>query len=76
MHNVSGAFVDLCLGGKVRPTNIDEFVEAWHLGGSKKSIWDFLGLTPEEYTRWVEQPESINAVIEARRSAWVTGSAP
>lgn len=66
MYNDSEVFVDLCLAGKVPPADIDEFVEAWHLSASKKNVWDFLGLTPEEYTRWVEQPESINAIIEAR----------
>jgi len=72
MHNDPGCFVDLCLAGKVRPTDIDDFVEAWHGGASRRDIWDFLGLTRDEYARWVEEPSSIDGIIEARRTGVAT----
>lgn len=76
MYSDAGPFVDLCLAEKVRPTDIDDFVEAWHGGTSREDVWDFLGLTRDEYARWVEEPKSINVILEARRSASAARSSP
>ncbi|WP_448190396.1 hypothetical protein [Azospirillum sp. sgz301742] len=72
MYSDAGSFVDLCLAGKVRPVDIDDFVEAWHAGASKKDVWDFLGLTHEEYGRWVEEPDAIDDIVDQRRDASTT----
>jgi len=72
MYSDAGTFVDLCLAGKVQPADIDDFVEAWHEGASRKDVWDFLGLTREEYGRWVEEPAAITDIVDQRRNASTT----
>lgn len=67
MSREEGTFVDLCLRGEILAEEIDDFVSRWHKGGTGKKIYDFLGLTREEYGLWVEKPSSLNIVLEARK---------
>jgi len=67
MSRNQGSFVDLCLGGSVRAEEIDDFVDAWHNGDSAEPIYDFLGMSREEYGLWVEQPRLLHLILEARR---------
>ncbi len=60
-------FVDLCLGGEALAEEIDDFVDAWHEGGTGKPIYTSLGMTREEYGLWVEQPDSLDVILEARK---------
>lgn len=62
-------FISLCLTGKLQPIDIDDFVEVWHTGAFKKEVWEFLGLTLEEYRHWVERPGSIKDIMEQRQNA-------
>jgi hypothetical protein len=59
-------FVELCLAGDVLMDEIDDYVHAWHTGDTKESIYDFLGMTREEYDLWVEQPRSLRLILAAR----------
>ena len=67
MSRSEGNFVDLCLGGEALAEEIDDFVDAWHEGGTGKPIYTFLGMTREEYGLWVEQPDSLDVILEARK---------
>jgi hypothetical protein len=60
-------FVDQCLAGEVAAEEIDDFVTAWHEGDDGRPIHQFLGLTPEEYAVWVEQPASLRYILFSRR---------
>jgi hypothetical protein len=47
---------------------MDDAVEAWHLDRhTQQAIWEYLGMTHEEYGRWVENPRAILDIIEERR---------
>lgn len=61
-----GTFVDLCLKGEAIAEDIDDFVDAWHEGGTGMPLSTFLGMTREEYALWVEKPASLNIILEAR----------
>lgn len=60
-------FIDLCLGGKALPAEIDDFVELWHEGGSTLPLHEFLGMTPEEYSAWVQKPDLLPHIIKDHR---------
>jgi hypothetical protein len=60
-------FVDLCLKGEVLAEEIDDFVDAWHEGGTGKPLYAFLGMTREEYGLWVEKPAALSIILEARK---------
>ena len=67
MSRSSGTFVDLCLGGSVLAEEIDDFVDAWHDGDSSEPIYDYLGMTRDEYGLWVEKPRLLHMILEARK---------
>jgi hypothetical protein len=63
-------FIDLVLAGQIAATSIDDFVEEWHhspAGGRAGTIelHEYLGLTWDEYSLWVEQPESLRSLTVA-----------
>ena len=33
---------------------IDDYFEAWHVSSSDETVYEFLGLTREQYFKWVE----------------------
>ncbi len=61
------SFVNQCLAGDVDPDAIDDFVARWHEGATGVTIWEFLGMTKDEYALWVEQPDSLHAILYAHR---------
>ena len=61
-------FLQKCLSGAARFSDIDAYVARWHECDSDKTIHDFLGLTLHEYSLWVEQPEVLPEIVSARRT--------
>ena len=59
-------FIQDCVSGTARLTDIDAYVERWHQGNSDKSIYDFLGMTLPEYSLWVEYPDALSKIVIAR----------
>lgn len=62
-------FIDAVVAG-VRDLDIDDFVEQWHEGEEQSNgpIHAFLGMTEEEYHRWVIDPSALEAIVQARRA--------
>jgi hypothetical protein len=64
----AATFVDAVLAGCALPADIDDYIDAWHdTSDVPNSISEFLGLTPDEYSLWVEHPESLRFVFAARK---------
>jgi len=61
------SFARLYLQGEVSVDEIDNFVDAWHDGGTGLPLSEFLGLSRDEYARWVEEPESLEAALNEKR---------
>ena len=61
-------FIQECVSGTTRLTDIDTYIERWHQRNSDKSIHDFLGLTWYEYSLWVENPEVLSEIVTARHT--------
>lgn len=62
----SPTFMSLALEGHVLSDEIEDFVEAWHESDSKLEIHDYLGMSFEEYSLWVADPDSIDIILMAR----------
>ena len=60
-------FIDLCLSEQARPEDIDDFVDRWHEGKSGVELHDFLGMTWDEYARWVADPDLLPSIVAAHR---------
>jgi hypothetical protein len=61
-------FLDRCLRGTSLADEIDDFVDAWHESDSELPLSEFLGFTPEEYSIWVEMPNSLEWILYARKT--------
>jgi hypothetical protein len=58
--------MDLVLQGRVLSDEIEDFVEEWHESDSSEEIHAFLGLSFQEYSLWVSDPDNIDIIIYAR----------
>ena len=61
-------FMQLALQGYVMSDEIEDFVSRWHDSDSDQDLHDFLGLTFDEYSLWVSEPDYIDIIIGARHS--------
>jgi DNA-binding transcriptional ArsR family regulator len=59
-------FAYLYIRGKAHADDIDNFVDNWHQGGTGLALHEFLGLSRDQYARWVENPNSLHSVRAAR----------
>jgi hypothetical protein len=71
-------FLDRCLRGVALPEHADDFVDAWHARGEDdRTLREALGLTPEEYARFVVDPAVMHQAVRDRLTARVrTALAP
>lgn len=43
--------------------DINDFIDAWHTESFGFDIYNFLGLTREQYARWVQNPDSLKEIF-------------
>ena len=61
--------MELLLEGKVGFDDIDDWVDTWHEAkGETCDLSEFLGLTTEEYARWVAFPKALEAIVDERQT--------
>jgi hypothetical protein len=63
------SFVIDCLKGKVDLSGIDGYIDKWHAGESIKPLYEYLGMTSEEYDLWVEDQTALQNIVNAHRKA-------
>jgi len=62
-------FIDRCLVGSVSDPDkeVDDAICEWHRSTTGTTLNEWLGMNEEEYKLFVEKPENLLAIIEARR---------
>ena len=60
------SFMSLAMNGHILSDEIEDFVEIWHVSDSDQEIYDFLGMTFEEYSLWASDPNTIDVILSAR----------
>lgn len=50
-------FYELYKNNKVTLDDIDDYIDSWHDGDSKLTLHEYLGLTWEQYKKYVEVNE-------------------
>lgn len=68
MSDKQGNFIALAADGEVLPEEIDDFVDIWHDGDGDQELHDFLGMTEDEYSLWVSNPELIDLIVASRHN--------
>lgn len=64
-------FVDSCLDGDAKPSDVDDWVSNWHDDVPESrdlSLDDFLGFTPEEGALWARYPSRLEEILAGRRA--------
>lgn len=66
-------FLEACLAGRTSVDQIDDWVERWHKLGprDRRTLAEYLGMSGDEYARWVERPASLDAILRARTGTGV-----
>lgn len=59
-------FIDACLVGEALLDDIDDYVGAWHDSDSEEEIYEFLGMTLDEYGVWVENDYMLKTILHCR----------
>jgi hypothetical protein len=59
-------FIDLALSGDVLLDEIDNFIDEWHEGDAGGTLAEFLGMTPHEYSLWLDQPDMLPHIVRGR----------
>lgn len=59
-------FIAMCVAGDAMPEDIDEFVGKWHEGDSEVPIYEYLGMTRDEYLSWVKDPNALSRIVRTR----------
>src|SRR5277367_3466909 len=60
-------FIDQYLSGRASAEDINESIDAWHAGSGKEPIYDYLGMTEEEYAAWLRNPGVLSYIARARK---------
>nr|WP_314877467.1 hypothetical protein [uncultured Pseudomonas sp.] len=64
------SFIDDCLAGNAFLDEIDDFIDQWHEGvsGVGLELYQYLGMSREEYSFWMTTPSVLPYIISARRN--------
>ncbi len=60
-------FIDQCVQDTSSPEAIEDYIDQWHKGESNQSLYAFLGMTFDEYTTWVKNPEILTDILKKRQ---------
>ena len=62
-----GPFLEQYLNGKALPEDIDDYVDQWHSDPGNQQIYEFLGMSEDEYSLWLRDPDMLLHIARARR---------
>ena len=62
-------FMDLYLNGTVSPEDIDDYVDKWRTSAGTGEIYEFLGMSEQEYSLWLRDPDALPHIARARRES-------
>lgn len=65
------SWVNRCLAGEISMTQIGEYIEYWHGNATGKTLPEFLGMTDQEYGRWLATGEdsTLREILDAHSAA-------
>ena len=63
-------FINDCIIGKAKVSDIDNYVDTWHDGDSELSLDKFLGMNRSEYTLYLRDEANLELIINQRKYAY------
>lgn len=72
-------FIQDCVEGRAKPEDIDDYINAWHIGDTVNygvfsldtSLIEFLGMTFEEYASWVDDDKQLINIINKYKTKYL-----
>lgn len=64
---VMNNFITDCINGNALISDINQYIDNWHESASELSIYDFLGMTKEEYIMFVKDESYLNNIISKHK---------
>jgi hypothetical protein len=55
------------LNGQALPEDIDDYVDRWHSNPGSQQIYEFLGMSEDEYSLWLRDLDMLPHIARARR---------
>ena len=55
------------LKGNAQPEDIDDYIDTWHAKTQTNEIYEFLGMSRQEYSLWVQDPDALPLIALSRR---------
>lgn len=67
-------FVDDVLAGRAQPSSIYDYIDRWHVedDGEGVALHEYLGLSGDQYSRWIEHSDCLDAILGEIRAAKFT----
>ena len=62
----SKPFLEKYLGEEATAEDIDDFIDAWHENSGGMEIFEYLGMTKDEYALWLRDPDALPQIARAR----------
>lgn len=60
-------FIDDVIDGKAKLDEIDDYVEKWHNSDLYCNVYEYLGMTEEEYFLWAEDNSNLKCIVLAHK---------
>jgi hypothetical protein len=67
MSKKNKTFIELCLEGAADLSDIDDYIEEWHMSNDDTSIYEYIGMKKAEYVMWVKNPQSLRFILFSRK---------
>ena len=64
--NQNHSFIHLCAAGELLLDDIDDIVDEWHDSDTTEELYEYLGMTQQEYRLWIHDPDILPFIITAR----------
>lgn len=61
-------YMDELLDGEAFLEEIDDYIDEWHDSDTDQEIYEYLGMTEEEYGLWVEDDSVLKSIVFARKN--------
>ncbi|RYE30658.1 MAG: hypothetical protein EOP42_11850 [Sphingobacteriaceae bacterium] len=60
-------FIQDCLSDKATINDIDDYIDIWHTSDNEDELYQFLGMTEDEYSIFVTNPSYLSSIIAAHK---------
>lgn len=63
----SDTFIGKCIAGKAKPEDIDYYIEKWGASNTPTPLYQYLGMSWEEFEGWMLHAEELENIIDSKR---------